>query len=74
MGGQSQYGPTRNATSDATPSIWSDITIQFECAAKLGRRKADPCGHLVFTREGLEFHGAREVNIVWRHVTGVDRV
>ena len=73
MSGQFQYGQASSATPDTTASRWSDVTIQFECAGRLGRRKADPCGHLLLTRKGLEFYGVLEVNVVWPHVMGVDR-
>jgi hypothetical protein len=47
--------------------------VEFGCAGRLGRRKADPCGHLFVTREGVQFRGAHDVDLRWRDIGAVDR-
>ena len=74
MSGQFQYGPVQCTTSDTTPRISSASPNLFDCAVRLGRRKSDRFGHLVFTESGLQFRGARDLDVPWKQVSAVEHV
>jgi hypothetical protein len=74
VSGQFQYGMAQSTTSDATPSAASVSTSHFECAVRLGRRKADPFGHLVLTESDLQYRGTRDLDVPWRQVSAVEHM